>query len=83
MRKPDFYLCENKGTDQLLSNFTADQHHSFCYLESAIPPLPLPKISKFLTFFWDCTGRFVSDLVGNPEDRLSRSVAHIFKCQIS
>ena len=25
MRKPDFYLCENKGVDQLRSNCEADQ----------------------------------------------------------
>ena len=32
---------------------------------------------KLLAFFCDCTGRFVSDLVGNPEDRFSRVSAHI------
>ena len=47
LRKPDFSLCENKDADQLCSNCTADQHLCFRYLGSTIPPLPLPKISRF------------------------------------
>ena len=39
MRKPDFCLCENKDTDQLCSNCTADQRLCFRYLDSTIPPL--------------------------------------------
>ena len=27
--------------------------------------------------FYDCTARFMSDLVGNPEDRFSHNEAHI------
>ena len=37
---------------------------------------------KFLTIFCDCTGWFVSDLVGNPKDRFSRIVAHIILYRI-
>ena len=29
MRKPLFYICENKGADQLRGNHTADQHLCF------------------------------------------------------
>ena len=32
---------------------------------------------KLLAIFYSCTGQFVSDLVGNPEDRFSRVAAHI------
>ena len=39
-RKPDFCLCENKGTDQLCSNCTADQRLCFRYKDSTIPLLP-------------------------------------------
>ena len=54
MRKPDFCLCANKGTDQLCSNCTADQISCavtaqlicafvfatcFCYMDSTIPLL--------------------------------------------
>ena len=46
MRKPDFYLCENKSADQLCTNCTGDQRLCFCYSYSTIPPLPLPKISR-------------------------------------
>ena len=55
MRKPDFYLCKNKGADQLLC---------FRYSDSTFPPLP---------------GRFVSDMVGTPEDQFSRVAAHLSK----
>ena len=36
MRKPNFCLCENKGTDQLYSNCTADQRLCLHYLDSTI-----------------------------------------------
>ena len=47
MRKLDFCLCENKGADQLCSNCTADQHLCFRYMDDAVPPLPISKISSF------------------------------------
>ena len=56
MRKPDFCLCDNKGTaDQLCSNCTADlysnctadQRLCFRYLDSTISLLPKSKISSF------------------------------------
>ena len=33
VRKPDFYLCENKGADQLRSNCEADQRLCFRYMD--------------------------------------------------
>ena len=76
MRKPDFCLCENKGADQLGNN---------CDLISAF--VFTTRIVQFLYFlnsnfhppaiFCNCTGGFVSDLVGNPEDHFSYIVAHI------
>ena len=47
MRKPDFCLCENKGADQLCGNCEGDQRFCFRYPDSTIPPLPLPKISRY------------------------------------
>ena len=47
MRKHDYCQCENKGADQLCSNYTADQHLCFCYTDSAIPLLPKSEISSF------------------------------------
>ena len=46
------------------SNCTADQRLCFRYTDSTIPRL-------LLACFCDCPGRFMSDLVGNPEDRFS------------
>ena len=34
---------------------------------------------KHLSIFCGCTARFVSDLVGNPEDRFSRDTAQIMQ----
>ena len=78
MRKPDFCLCENKGTDQLSSNCTADQHLCFRYLDGTIPLL-LVQNFKLLACFCDGTGLFVSDMLGNSEDRFSRVAAHIIR----
>ena len=44
MRKPAFYLCENKDTDQLRSNCAADQRLCFRYTDSTIPLLPKSEI---------------------------------------
>ena len=74
MRKRDFCLCENKGADQLRGNREADQRLCFRYSDSTIPLL-LKSDFKLLAFFCDYTGRFMSDLVGNPEDRFSRVAA--------
>ena len=71
MRKPAFCICENKDADQLRSNREADQRLCFRYTYSAIPLLPKP-----LAIICGCTARFVSDLVGNPEDRFSHNEAH-------
>ena len=46
MRKPDFGICENKGTDQLRSNRKADQSLCFRYTDSTIPLLHKSKISS-------------------------------------
>ena len=36
-----------------------------------------PSPFKFLAIFSDCAVRFLSDLVGNPEDRFSHNEAQI------
>ena len=74
MRKPAFCICENKDADQLRGNREADQRLCFRHTDSAIPLL-----SKSLAIFYGCTARFVSDLVGNPEDRFSHNEAHIIE----
>ena len=47
MKKPDFCLCENKGTDQLCSNCKAGQRLCFRCMDSTILPLLISKISSF------------------------------------
>ena len=77
MRKPDFCICKNKEickkkrTAKL--NSAADLRVCFCYLDSTIPLLPKKKkqASNHLL------SRFVSDLVGTPEDRFSCDTALI------
>ena len=79
VRKPVFCICENKDADQLRGNREADQRLCFRYIDRSIPLLPKIRNFKPLSIFCGCTARFVSDLVGNPEDRFShnRSEAHI------
>ena len=69
MRKLDFAYAKTKA--QLISDFvfTARIVQSLFFLN--------PKSQAFSFFFCDCTGRLMSDLVGNPEDRFSRVAAHI------
>ena len=71
VRKPVFCICENKDADQLRGNREADQRLCFRYMDSTI----LIKNFKPLAIFCDCTARFVSDLVGNPEHRFSHNEA--------
>ena len=77
MRKPDFCICENKDADQLRGNRKADQRLCFRYTDSIVPLLPKFRNFKPLAIFCGCTAWFVSDLVGNPEDRFSHKEAHI------
>ena len=39
IRKPNFCICETKGTDQLCGNCAADQRLCFCYIDRTIPLL--------------------------------------------
>ena len=78
MRKPFFCICENKDADQLRGNRETDQRLCFCYTDRKIPLLPTYEISSLqYSIFYDCTAWFVSDLVGNAEDRFSHNEAHL------
>ena len=72
MRKPDFCICENKVADQLRSNREADQRLCFRYKDSTILLNFKP-----LAIFCSCKAWFVSDLIGNPEDRFSHNEAQL------
>ena len=58
---------------------------NFCFLffESWVHIPSTIKFQNFkpLTILFDCTVRFVSDLVGNSEDRFSQDVVHIISCR--
>ena len=77
MRKPAFCMCENKDADQLRSNCAADQRLCFRCTDSTIPFLSKSEILKPLALFCGSTAWFMSDLVGNPEDRFSHNEAHV------
>ena len=79
VRKPAFCICENKDTDQLRGNREADQCFCFRYTDTTIPLLSKIQNFKPLAIFCDCTAGFVSDLVGNPEDRFSQKEAQIME----
>ena len=76
VRKPVFRICENKDADQLRGDCKADQRLCFRHIGSTIPLLSKSEIERPLAIFCDRTARFVSDLVGDPEDRFSHNEAH-------
>ena len=78
MRNPLFCICENKDADQLRGNCEADQCLCFRYTDSTIPLLPKLENFKPPAIFCGCTVRFMSGLVGNPEDQFSHNEALIF-----
>ena len=82
MREPAFCICKNKDADQLRGNREADQRLCFRYSDSIIPLLPKSENFKPLAIFCDCTARFVSDQVRNPEDRFSQNEAQIIQRQL-
>ena len=66
MRKSEFCICENK------------QRLCFRYTDSKSLFFLNPKFQASC-HLCDCTARFVSDLVGNPEDGFSHKEAQINK----
>ena len=79
MKKPVFIISEQKGADQpahlrsLISAFVVR-----C-LDSIISLVSISQISR-LASLYSWAGWFVSDLVGNPEDRFSCDEAQFLEC---
>ena len=72
IRKPTICICENKGTDQLRSN-----REAFVFASRIVQSLFfLNPNFNLLAFFCDCTGWFVSDMVGNSNCWFSCAKAH-------
>ena len=67
MRKSAFRNCENKGVNQ----------RPLFLLHSSITLFSKCKNFKPLTFFFGCTGRFVSDMIRKLEDMFSHDVTLI------
>ena len=59
----------------------AHQRLCFRYIDSTIFSFKNRNFRP-LTIFCDSTARFVSDLVGNPEDRFSHDEAHIYQDRV-
>ena len=78
MRKPDFAYAKTKAQiscaviELLIGAFVfATRIVQFLFYLNPKFPASSP------TLFYDCTNRFVSELVGNPEDLFSRVMALI------
>ena len=67
--KTGFGICEHKDADQLRSNCATDQCLCFHYTDRKMSLIPKSEISSLCV----CTARFMSDLVGNPEDPFSHN----------
>ena len=68
--EPRLLHMQKQDEDQLHSNCAADRRICFRHIDSTSPLLP-----KCLVIFCNCSARFVSDLVGNPEVRFSCAAA--------
>ena len=66
-----FPYRENKGADQLHGNRAADQRLCFCCIQSLYFVNPNFQASSNL----GCIAWFVSELVGNPDDKFSHDTA--------
>ena len=56
MRKPAFYICENKDADQLRGKREADQRLCFRYKDSTIPQLHISENSSLCSqLLWLCS----------------------------
>ena len=74
MRESAFYVCENKGPDQLSGNRAADQRFSFGYIDNTISLLHESEISNLRPSSMTVQPALsVSILVGDLEHRFSRS----------
>ena len=65
MKKPVLIYVKNQNVNQLEQT----DPPCFCYTVSTSPLLPKSEILSPLTIICGCTIRFVSDLVGNPDNR--------------
>ena len=70
--KTGFLHMRKQRRRSVRGNREADQRLCFHYKDSTIPLLPTSENSSC-----GCTDQFVSDLVGNPEDRFSHNEAQI------
>ena len=75
MRKPAFAYAKTKT--QISFAVTAKLISAFVFATRIVQSLYSlnPKIQAPRAIFCGCTARFVSDLVGNPEDRFSQNEA--------
>ena len=70
-----YYMCENKGADQLHISPAADKRLCFHNKDSTIPHLLNPKF-KPLAIFSDVQPGLYGTWSENPEDRFSHDAAH-------
>ena len=58
---------------------SASRYQRICvrHIDNTIPPLSKSELFKHLAIFCGFAARFVSDLVGNPEDRFSHNEAQM------
>ena len=77
IRKPGFrrVFAYAKTKAQISCAVTAKLISAFVFATRIVQPLFC--LNPASSFFCDCTDRFVSDMVGNPENRFSRVAAHL------
>ena len=78
MRKPVLWLCDQQRCRSACASAQSDQHLCCSLLGQYNISRFYNRNFKPLLSFCVGAGRFVSTLVGNPEDRFSRDEAHLY-----
>ena len=77
MSKPAFCICENKGADQLA--VTAQLTSTIVFAIKIVQSFYFPSLQfQVFDIYCGCTARFLSDLVGKPDDRFLMTLLILF-----
>ena len=77
VRKPAFWICENKDADQLRGNREADQRLCFRYTDSIIPLLSKSEISSFYSSSDAAQPGLCRTCFRKPRRPVSQNEAHV------
>ena len=79
MRKPTFFICENKDADQLRGNREADQRLCFRYTDSTTPLLPQSHLLWLYSLVCVGPGKKPDCWFSHDADQMSHDMSNCLK----